>query len=128
MNAIRQTVTSVARAITICLMLSVPMAVLWEGMEPPAQIATNEQLLETRGHAPGSAHAVTKRAGCREALKGDDISGVVIDPAGKRSWTYTESQTAIAHAFEQKVYDGVLEANEWTKPVDHGMRVAIFCK
>jgi hypothetical protein len=78
--------------------------------------------------APGSQADVIERAGCETAPEGVFPSSVIADPAGSKSWTHMESDKALGHAFEQLVFDGILPANEWTLPVDHGMRVGVFCK
>lgn len=81
-----------------------------------------------RDAAAGSQAAVIAKSGCKTAPEGVLPSSVVADPAGDRSWTHMTSERALTQAFEQLVFDGVLEGNEFTKSVDHGMRVGVFCK
>lgn len=78
--------------------------------------------------AKGTQAWVIKKAGCKPATGGVLPTSVVVDPAGPRSWTHVTSDEGIGHAFEQEVFNGTIPANEWTLPVDHGMRVGVFCR
>ena len=76
--------------------------------------------------AKGTQAWAIEKSGCVEAPGGTVGSGVVYTVVGS-GWRYG-GEDAVGRAFEQLVYDGVLAANEWTQPVDHGMRVGVFCR
>lgn len=127
----RQTLTRALRlAVINSVLVGAPLAVVaalpvnmtWAAPEHGATASADLPA------AKGSQADVIKRAGCKVAPEGVFPTSVVADPAGERSWTHITSQRGLGHAFEQLVFDGVLEANEWTQPVDHGMRVGVFCR
>jgi hypothetical protein len=98
-----------------------PGVLMSDFVQAPDQIADNS------APAEGSQAWAIEQSGCVEAPGGTIGSSVVFDkPLDGKGWR-TGGERAVGAAFEQLVFDGVLEANEWTKPVDHGMTVGVFC-
>lgn len=87
----------------------------------------SQDVMSIRESISSTQTDVMQNSGCVYA-QGELPTGAVVDPAGDTSWVYTTSSGVITKAFEQLIFDGVLEANEFTKAVDHGMRVGAFCK
>jgi hypothetical protein len=135
----RQLGGALLRALVGCLLLAVPVVGLYAvtdrtfgvgdlGYEVAAPEHGAGADVAEAAPARGSQAWVIERAGCVAAPEGVFPGSVVVDPAGDRGWTHVTSQAGLGAAFEQLVFDGVLEANEWTQPVDHGMRVGVFCR
>jgi hypothetical protein len=99
-----------------------------EAIAPKWEIGTTEELLDIRPDAEGSQAAAIAGADCVEASGGVIGTRVVFDiPLDGKGWR-VGGEAAVGRAFEQLVFDGVLEANEWTQPVNHGMTVGVFCR
>ena len=79
-----------------------------------------------RPHADGSAAKAAEGHDC-DLPEGALPGHVVARKAHSDRWEYLGGK-AVHQAFEQMVFDGVLDANEFTQPVDHGMDVSVFCE
>lgn len=119
------------KAITCCAMLAAP--VIGASMLPtPMQYAAPEHsdtAVADADLAPakGTQAWVVKKTGCVRTGEGEFPKAVIISTVNK-GWYSVDSDKAIGHVFEQLVFDGVIPANEWTKPVNHGIRVGVMCR
>ncbi len=74
---------------------------------------------------PSEADRLIEKHDCVEVAAGAyPEHAVVTDSEGRTRYV---GRVGTGHAFEQLVFHGVLRANEFTKPVDHGMIVHTTC-
>lgn len=127
MNTLRNAVALVTKTITALALLA-PLAMLaYVGTAPMTPFAGSEQIMATedgRAMTEGSAAQVIATSDC-VAPEGDLPSSVVVDTPASDGWVHLKSDRAVGRAFEQLVFDGVLEGDNG---VDHDMRVATFCR
>lgn len=94
---------------------------------PEAPSAPNAvEAKDNHDKAVSQATRLSKAKGCVEA-KGGVIPTHVIASIGGSAYRYMGDK-GVGMAFEQLVFDGTIKPNEYTKPINHNMRVAIFCK
>lgn len=77
--------------------------------------------------AKGTQAWVVKKNDCVKTKDGEFPSGVVIT-SPNRDWYFVDSDEAIGHVFEQLVFNGTVEENVWTKPVNHHITVGVMCR